>query len=53
MREVTDWIFGNAFAIIGGVILFVGIAAVIVVAGKQSGRANEKALENKDPRRGE
>ena len=53
MRDVVDWIFGNAFAIIGGVILFVGIAAVIVVAGKQSGRANERAIGKKDPREGE
>lgn len=53
MQQAVDWILGHAMAIIGGVILFIGVAAVIVVASKQSGRANEKDLEKKDPREGE
>lgn len=53
MQQVVDWIFAHAMQIVGGVILFVGILAVIAVASKQSGRANEKAMEDKDPREGE
>lgn len=53
MQQAVDWIFGHALQIIGGVILFIGIAAVIVVASKQSGKANAKAMEDKDPREGE
>lgn len=53
MQQAVDWILGHAIQLIGGVILFVGIAAVIVLASKQAGKANEKALEDKDPRGGE
>lgn len=53
MSEALDWIFGHAIAIIGGVLLFVGLAAVVVVASKQAGRKNEELLEKKDPREGE
>jgi hypothetical protein len=53
MEQAVDWIFDHAMQIIGGVILFVGILAVIAVASRQSGKANEKAMEDKDPREGE
>lgn len=53
MQQVVDWIFGHALQIVGGVILFVGIAAVIVYASKQSARVHQKQIEDKDPREGE
>ena len=53
MQQAVDWIFAHAIPIIGGVILFVGIAAVVVVASRQSGRKNEVIMEKKDPREGE
>jgi hypothetical protein len=53
MSEALDWMFKHAIALIGGVLLFVGLAAVIVVASKSAGRRKEEALEKKDPRDGE
>ena len=53
MQQAVDWIFSHAIQIIGGVLLFVGIAAVIVVASKQSAKSNQKFLDEQDPSRGE
>lgn len=53
MQQVVDWIFDHAIQIIGGVILFLGFMAVVVVASKQSNKSNSKLIEDKDPREGE
>ena len=53
MQQVTDWMFGHAFSIIGGVVLLLAIAGAVVVASKQSAKESRKAVEKKDPREGE
>lgn len=53
MQQVVDWIFDNAFAIVGGSILFIGILALFVFAEKGERQRNAKASEDKDPREGE
>ena len=53
MKQVVDWIFENAFAIVGGSILFVGVLALFVFANKREHQRNAKIMEDKDPREGE
>lgn len=53
MKQVVDWIFENAFAIVGGSILFVLALAMFVYANKREAKRNADFMEKKDPREGE
>ncbi len=53
MSEVVDWIFDNAFAIVGGVVLLVVALGLFAWANRREHERNAKRLEDKDPREGE
>lgn len=53
MNQVVDWIFDNAFAIVGGVVLLVVALALFAWVNKREHQRNAKHIEDKDPREGE
>jgi protein-S-isoprenylcysteine O-methyltransferase Ste14 len=47
MREVADWIAGNAIAVVGGLVLLVAAMAIYVVAARQ--HKHKVQTDSEDP----